>query len=79
MQQDQHLQEAFLGRIQAEETVVTVFLVTGYPMKGIVRDFDDFSVLLEVDGHEMLVYKHAISTFSPLREKDLAEASADPA
>jgi host factor-I protein len=55
----------FLNYIRKNKTPVTVFLVNGVKLQGIVTSFDNFSVLLRRDGHTQLVYKHAISTVMP--------------
>ena len=60
-----NVQEIFLNTIRRNKTPVTVFLVNGVKLQGIVTWFDNFSVLLRRDGHTQLVYKHAISTVMP--------------
>jgi host factor-I protein len=59
------LQDAFLAECKRLGTPVTVFLVNGFQLRGIVQGFDPFTVLLEYDRKTHLVYKHAISTISP--------------
>jgi len=61
----QNVQDVFLNYIRKHKTPVTVFLVNGVKLQGIVTWFDNFSVLLRRDGHTQLVYKHAISTIMP--------------
>jgi host factor-I protein len=61
----QNVQDVFLNYIRKNKTPVTVFLVNGVKLQGIVTSFDNFSVLLRRDGHTQLVYKHAISTVMP--------------
>ncbi|CCG43132.1 RNA chaperone Hfq [Magnetospirillum molischianum] len=61
----QNVQDVFLNYIRKNKTSVTVFLVNGVKLQGIVTWFDNFSVLLRRDGHTQLVYKHAISTVMP--------------
>jgi host factor-I protein len=61
----QNVQDVFLNYIRKNKTPVTVFLVNGVKLQGIVTSFDNFSVLLRRDGHTQLVYKHAISTIMP--------------
>ena len=70
MQKTQNLQEGFLNRARTERAAVTVFLVNGFQMRGTVRAFDSFVVLLESDGKQHLVYKHAISTIVPAKPLD---------
>ncbi len=62
----QNLQETFLNAIRKDHASVTVFLVNGVKLQGIVTWFDNFSLLLKRDQHVQLVYKHAISTISQL-------------
>jgi len=62
-----NLQDAFLNQVRKENISVTIFLVNGFQLKGMVRGFDNFTVLLESEGKQMMVYKHAISTVSPIR------------
>ena len=61
----QNVQDVFLHHIRKQKTPVTVFLINGVKLQGIVTWFDNFSVLLRRDGHTQLVYKHAISTVMP--------------
>lgn len=61
----QNVQDVFLNAIRKHKTPVTVFLVNGVKLQGIVTWFDNFSILLRRDGHTQLVYKHAISTVMP--------------
>ena len=60
-----NVQDEFLNHIRKQKTPVTIFLVNGVKLQGIVTWFDNFSVLLRRDGHTQLVYKHAISTVMP--------------
>jgi host factor-I protein len=62
----QNLQDTFLNHIRKNKTPVTVFLVNGVKLQGVVTWFDNFCVLLRRDGHSQLVYKHAISTVMPV-------------
>ena len=67
MSQDkrQNLQDTFLNSVRKTKTPLTIFLVYGVKLQGIVTWFDNFCVLLRRDGHSQLVYKHAISTIMP--------------
>ncbi len=69
----QNVQDVFLNYIRKNKTPVTVFLVNGVKLQGIVTWFDNFSVLLRRDGHTQLVYKHAISTVMPSTPVQLFE------
>jgi host factor-I protein len=62
-----NLQDNFLNQIRKDSMLCTIFLVNGYQIKGSVRSFDNFTILLDVDGKQQLVYKHAISTIVPFR------------
>ena len=61
-EKSQNVQDVFLNHVRKSKTPVTVFLVNGVKLQGIITWFDNFSVLLRRDGHTQLVYKHAIST-----------------
>ena len=61
----QNVQDVFLNHVRRSKTAVTIFLVNGVKLQGIITWFDNFSVLLRRDGHTQLVYKHAISTVMP--------------
>ena len=61
----ENVQNVFLNHIRKQKTPVTIFLVNGVKLQGIVTWFDNFSVLLRRGGHTQLVYKHAISTVMP--------------
>ncbi len=61
----QQVQDIFLNKIRKEKMSVTVFLVNGVKLQGVVTWFDNFSLLLRRESHVQLVYKHAISTIMP--------------
>lgn len=61
----QNLQDTFLNYVRKNKTPLTIFLVNGVKLQGVVSWFDNFCVLLKRDGHSQLVYKHAISTIMP--------------
>lgn len=61
----QNVQDVFLNKVRKEKASVTVFLVNGVKLQGIITWFDNFSVLLRRDAHVQLIYKHAISTIMP--------------
>ena len=69
----QNVQDVFLNHLRKNKTPVTIFLVNGVKLQGIVTWFDNFSVLLRRDGHSQLVYKHAISTIMPVTPVQLFE------
>jgi host factor-I protein len=74
---NQNLQDVFLNNIRKNKTPVTVFLVNGVKLQGIVTWFDNFSVLLRRDSHSQLVYKHAISTVMPAAPISLFEGEKE--
>ena len=57
-----NLQDTFLNNMRKNNIFVTVFLLNGFQLKGLVKSYDNFTVLLETDGKQQLIYKHAIST-----------------
>lgn len=67
MKQPVNIQDQFLNQLRKEGTTVTVFLLNGFQLRGQVKGFDNFTVLFESEGKQQLVFKHAISTFSPQR------------
>ena len=73
---NQNVQDVFLNYLRKNKTPVTIFLVNGVKLQGIVTWFDNFSVLLRRDGHTQLVYKHAISTVMPGAPISLFEPGA---
>ena len=66
-----NLQDLFLNHLRRDKTPVTMFLVKGVKLQGIVTWFDNFSILLRRDGQSQLVYKHAISTIMPTAQVDV--------
>lgn len=76
-EKSQNVQDVFLNHIRKNKTPVTIFLVNGVKLQGIVTWFDNFSVLLRRDGHTQLVYKHAISTVMPSTPIQLFEPTKE--
>lgn len=66
-----NLQDVFLNQIRKDGVPVTIFLLNGYQIKGNVRGFDNFTVVMDSDNKQQLIYKHAISTIIPLRAVNL--------
>jgi len=75
----QNLQDTFLNSVRRSKTPLTIFLVNGVKLQGVVSWFDNFCVLLRRDGQSQLVYKHAISTIMPAQPVQLYEPSLDAA
>ena len=67
----QNLQDIFLNQARMNKQQVTVFLVNGFQLRGIVTGFDSFTVVLDSEGKQQLIYKHAISTIIPSRTINL--------
>lgn len=61
------LQDTFLNNVRKSNTQVTIHLVNGFQIKGIVKGFDNFVIMMDVMGRQQMVYKHAVSTVSPAR------------
>lgn len=61
-----NLQDSFLNHVRKENLAVTIYLVNGFQLRGLVRGFDNFTIIIENDGKQQLVYKHAVSTISPV-------------
>jgi len=72
-----NVQDAFLNYVRKNKTMLTVFLVNGVKLTGVVTWFDSFSVLLRREGHSQLVYKHAISTIMPQQPINLFESGTN--
>ena len=75
MQTKANLQDLFLLRARRDRVPVTLFLMNGFQMRGVITGFDAFVVVLDSDGRHQIIYKHAISTIAPMRNVDLAEAA----
>ena len=73
----QNLQDTFLNSVRKTKTPLTIFLINGVKLQGIVSWFDNFCVLLRRDGQSQLVYKHAISTIMPAQPVQLYEPEVD--
>ena len=78
-EKSQNVQDVFLNHIRKNKVPVTVFLVNGVKLQGIITWFDNFSVLLRRDAHSQLVYKHAISTVMPAMPVQLFEGVKEEA
>ena len=77
-ERSQNLQDTFLNHVRKNKTPLTIFLVNGVKLQGVVTWFDNFCVLLRRDGHSQLVYKHAISTIMPGHPIQLFEGGEEP-
>lgn len=72
-----NLQDLFLNTVRKERTPLTVYLLSGYQLRGTVRGFDSFVVMLDCDGKQNMVYKHAISTIIPAKNVNFAADAQD--
>lgn len=72
MQKTANYQDAFLSAARRAGATVTVFLMNGFQMKGIIKGFDSFVVMVESEGKQQMIYKHAISTMVPPKPLDLS-------
>lgn len=75
MKQSVNIQDQFLNQLRKENIPVTVFLLNGFQLRGLIKAFDNFTIILETEGKQQLVYKHAISTFAPQRN---VQVNVDP-
>lgn len=71
-----NLQDSFLNQVRKENVAVTVHLVNGFQIKGNVRGFDNFTVIIDSMGKQQMIYKHAISTLAPVRPLKAATPTA---
>ena len=71
MQKTQNLQDLILNQARRDRSMVTVFLMNGFQLHGVVKGFDSFTLVLDSDGKQQLIYKHAISTIVPPRPTSL--------
>lgn len=60
-----NLQDIFLNQVRKEHTLITVYLVSGYQIKGYVKGFDSYTIVVDSDGKQQMIYKHAVSTIVP--------------
>lgn len=62
-----NLQDVFLNQVRKERVPITIYLINGYQLKGYVKGFDNYTIVMEMDGKQQLVYKHAVSNITPLK------------
>ena len=74
MNKAMNLQDLFLNQARKEKIMVTIYLTNGFQFKGVVRGFDSFTVILDCEGRQNLVYKHAISTIIPSKTISILES-----
>lgn len=67
-----NIQDTFLNQLRKNSIFVTVFLLNGFQLKGLIKSYDNFTILMESDGKQQLIYKHAISTFVPTKSVSIS-------
>ena len=72
-----NLQDIFLTKVRKQAVPVRVFLMNGFQLRGTITGFDSFSLVLDSDGRQQFIYKHAVSTLVPLRPLSLREEEGD--
>ena len=70
-----NIQDHFLNQLRKENIPVTVYLTNGFQIRGLLRAFDNFTIIIDSEGRQQMVYKHAISTFMPQRPVSLMQDS----
>lgn len=73
MQKTQNIQDTLLNQIRREKQIVVFFLMNGFQLRGIVKSFDNFVVVLDTEGKQQMIYKHAISTIVPSNPIEMRE------
>ena len=68
MKQIINLQDVFLNQARKDRIMITIFLISGYQIRGVVKGFDNYTIIMDSDGKQQMIYKHAISTMIPSRE-----------
>ena len=75
MAETNNLQEAILQEVRRDRVPVTLFLMNGFQLRGVITGYDNFVVVLVIDGKQQMIYKHAISTLAPMRPLRAAAAT----
>lgn len=78
MNKNINLQDVFLNQVRKDHVPVTVYLTNGFQLRGMVKGFDNFTVVLDSEGKQQLVYKHAISTVSPMKAVNIIFSDNPP-
>ena len=79
MQKTNNLQDLFLTKVRKQNVPVTMFLVNGFQLRGTITGFDSFVVVLDSDGKQQVIYKHAISTIAPAYNVPLYQEESEEA
>jgi len=72
-----NIQDTFLNQLRKDNIPVTVFLMNGFQIRGVIRAFDNFTIIIDSEGRQQMVYKHAISTFTPQRNVSLMQQESN--
>lgn len=72
-----NLQDVFLNKARKDNIIITIYLINGYQIKGMVKGFDNYTLILDSDGKQQLIYKHAISTIIPIKPINLVNKNID--
>jgi len=68
-----NIQDTFLNQLRKDSVPVTVYLTNGFQIRGVIKAFDNFTIVIDSEGRQQMVYKHAISTFTPQRNVSLMQ------
>lgn len=77
MKKSINLQDIFLNQVRKEKIMITVFLISGYQIRGYVRGFDNYTIVVDSDGKYQMIYKHAISTMVSSKEINVEKAEEE--
>jgi len=72
-----NIQDTFLNQLRKDQIQVTVFLMNGFQIRGLIKAFDNFTIIIEVEGRQQMVYKHAISTYVPQKNITLMQQESN--
>lgn len=70
-----NLQDVFLNQVRKEHAPITIYLINGFQLKGFVKGFDSYTIVLDTEGKQQMIYKHAISTITPLKPVNFTSAN----
>ena len=74
-----NLQDVFLNQVRKEHVPITIYLINGFQIKGFVKGFDSYTIVLDSEGKQHLIYKHAVSTITPLKAINFNSPAKKPA
>lgn len=72
-----NLQDVFLNKARKGSNTITIYLINGYQIRGVVKGFDNYTIILDSEGKQQLIYKHAISTIIPVKPINLINNNTD--